>query len=146
MTAPIAVPSGWPAPGLPIDGLKSGTRVRVLFEDRELADWFVEAEAVANRQQQLFDSVVQTTQARSDGRASLIAKPGKASSGSSGDHAADAGGFSSPLDSQHLADLVDMLGHRRVAIAGGRAAAKALVEVLSAEIVDEESSLRHSMS
>jgi hypothetical protein len=35
MTAPIAVPSGWPAPGLPIDGLKSGTRVRVLFEDRE---------------------------------------------------------------------------------------------------------------
>jgi len=31
-----------------------------------------------------------------------------------------------------------MYGHRRVAIAGGGAAAKALVKVLPAEIVDEE--------
>ena len=32
-----------------------------------------------------------------------------------------------------------MQGHRRVAIAGGGAAAEALVEILPAEIVDEES-------
>ena len=36
---------------------------------------------------------------------------------------------------QRLADLVDMHGHRRVAIAGGRAPAKALVEVLAAAII-----------
>jgi len=37
-----------------------------------------------------------------------------------------------------LVDFVDMHGHRRVAIAGGRPAAKALVKALPAEIVDEE--------
>src|SRR5262249_40541853 len=47
--------------------------------------------------------------------------------------------FSSGPRSRSLADLVDMYGHRRVAISGGEAAAEALVEVLPAEIVDEES-------
>jgi hypothetical protein len=40
---------------------------------------------------------------------------------------------------RRLADLVDMYVHRRVTVAGRGSPAKALVKILPAEIVDEES-------